>query len=85
MEVVAKLAVVRPVEVDMYVVEEERKSDVEYVAIVPRPRFVLAVEVLFRSERLLRTFSQVELARVAVSANPKFVRADAVVVAPVPP
>ena len=40
-----------------------------------KPRLVRAVEVLFRSERLLRTFSQVELARVAVSVRPRFVLA----------
>ncbi len=39
-----------------------------------KPRFVRAVEVLFRSLKLFVTFKNVELERVAISPSPKLVR-----------
>jgi hypothetical protein len=47
-------------------------SPVKVPAAEYMPRFVRAVEVLLRSERLLATLSHVELASVAVSASPRF-------------
>jgi len=46
----------------------------DVVASVPRPKFVRAVEVDWRSERLLAVLGQVVEARTAESPRPKFVR-----------